>query len=313
MQRKRIAITEEQVGERIDRFLADTEETLSRSFLQKLIKDGKVLVNGKEIKARYEIRLGDEIFLDIPELMEPEALPEDIPLDILYEDADVIVVNKPKGMVIHPAAGHYSGTLVNALLFHCGKELSGINGVMRPGIVHRIDKDTTGVLVICKNDAAHSSLAEQLQVHSITRKYYAIVHGEIQEDCGIVDAAISRHPTDRKRMAVSYKNGKQAVTHFRVLDRGHGYTYVECQLETGRTHQIRVHMASIHHPVLGDFVYGPERCPFSYLEGQTLHAGILGFLHPSSGEYMEFAAPMPVYFLELLQKFGFSDERRDVL
>lgn len=305
MQEKRIDITEEQTGERIDRFLADTEEALSRSFIQKLIKEGKVLVNGTQVKARYEVRLGDEIFLDIPELAEPEALPEKIPLDILYEDSDLIVVNKPKGMVVHPAAGHYSGTLVNALLFHCGKELSGINGVMRPGIVHRIDKDTTGALVVCKNDMAHTSLAEQLRVHSITRKYYAIVHGEIREDSGTVDLAIGRHSTDRKKMSVSCKNGKPAVTHFRVLARGCGYSYVECQLETGRTHQIRVHMASIHHPVLGDRVYGPERCPFSYLEGQTLHARVLGFLHPSSGEYMEFVAPMPAYFLELLQRFGF--------
>lgn len=300
--KKMIYITEEQEGERVDKFLAEAEETLSRSFIQKLIKDGKVLVNGSSVKARYEVTTGDEITLNIPELTEPEALPENIPFDILYEDADLIVVNKPKGMVVHPAAGHYSGTLVNALLFHCGKELSGINGVMRPGIVHRIDRDTTGALVVCKNDVAHASLAEQLKVHSITRKYYAIVHGEIREENGIVDAAIGRHPTDRKKMSVFCKNGKSALTHYRVLARGHGYSYVECQLETGRTHQIRVHMASIHHPVLGDRVYGPERCPFSYLEGQTLHAGVLGFLHPSSGKYMEFSAPIPEYFLELLQR-----------
>lgn len=304
MREKRIYVTEEQAGERVDKFLAEAEETLSRSFIQKRIKEGGVLVNGSSVKARYEVNTGDEIVLYIPNLAEPKALPEEILLDILYEDSDLIVVNKPKGMVVHPAAGHYSGTLVNALLFHCGKELSGINGVMRPGIVHRIDKDTTGALVIVKNDAAHASLAEQLKVHSITRKYYAIVHGEIREEEGTVDAPIGRHPTERKKMTVLCKNGKTAVTHYRVLARRHGYSYVECQLETGRTHQIRVHMASMQHPILGDRVYGPERCPFSYLEGQTLHAQVLGFLHPSSGEYMEFTAPMPAYFSELLQKLG---------
>lgn len=309
MQEKKVYVTEEQAGERIDKFLTEIEEgALSRSFLQKIIKDGGVLVNGIAVKARYEVRMGDEIRLDLPELEEPIALPEEISLDILYEDADLIVVNKPKGMVVHPAAGHNSGTLVNALLFHCKGELSGINGVMRPGIVHRIDRDTTGVLVVCKNDAAHASLAVQLKEHSITRKYYAIVYGMFREREGVIDAPIGRHPMDRKKMSVFCKNGKAAVTHYRVLSCGHGYSYIECQLETGRTHQIRVHLASIGHPVLGDRVYGPEHCPFPYLEGQTLHAGVLGFVHPSSGAYMEFTAPMPDYFLELLQKLELQCE-----
>lgn len=306
MQETKIYVEEEQAGERIDKYLAEVQEALSRSFLQKLIKEGKVLVNGSSVKPRYEVTVGDEIFLQLPKPEELETLPEEIPLNILYEDADLIVVNKPKGMVVHPAAGHNSGTLVNALLFHCGKELSGINGVMRPGIVHRIDKDTTGALVVCKNDKAHACLAEQLKVHSITRKYYAVVHGEIRTEEGVIDAPIGRHPVDRKKMTVFPKERMQsartAVTHYRVLDYRSGYSLIECQLETGRTHQIRVHMASIHHPVLGDRVYGPEKCPFSYLEGQTLHARILGFQHPSSGEYMEFEAPMPEYFLKLLEK-----------
>lgn len=304
MQEKIIYVTEDDTEERIDKFLAKAEDTLSRSFIQKLMKEGRVLVNGNSVKPRYEVSPGDEIILTVPELAEPEALPEKILLDILYEDKDLIVVNKPKGMVVHPAAGHYSGTLVNALLYHCRGELSGINGVVRPGIVHRIDRDTTGALVVCKNDAAHACLAKQLKEHSITRRYYAIVHGEIKEETGTVDAPIGRHPVERKKMAVNEKNGKPAVTHYRVLGRGNGYSYIECQLETGRTHQIRVHMASIHHPILGDLVYGPARCPFPNLEGQTLHAQVLGFLHPVSGEYVEFSAPLPGYFVELLGKLG---------
>ena len=223
------------------------------------------------------------------------------PLDILYEDSDVILVNKPKGMVVHPAAGHYTGTLVNALMYHCRDQLSGINGVMRPGIVHRIDMNTTGVLVVCKNDFAHNSLAEQLKVHSITRVYYAIVFGNLREDEGTVHAPIGRHPTDRKKMSIHSKQGRDAITHYRVLERFGAYTFIECRLETGRTHQIRVHMASIGHPLLGDEVYGPARQPFS-LEGQTLHAGVLGFIHPRTGEYVEFSAPLPAYFEELLEK-----------
>ena len=229
--------------------------------------------------------------------------PENIPLDILYEDDDLLVVNKPKGMVVHPAAGHSSGTLVNAVLYHCRGNLSGINGVLRPGIVHRIDMDTTGALVICKSDFAHQSLAEQLSVHSITRKYRAIVHGNLKEDEGTVRGAIGRHPTDRKKMAINERNGKPAVTHYRVLERFGNYTYIECQLETGRTHQIRVHMASIGHPLLGDAVYGPKKCPVKNLQGQTLHAMVLGFIHPRTGAYMEFEAPIPEYFSNLLLQF----------
>ena len=239
-------------------------------------------------------------------LPEPEELnvePENIPLDILYEDDDLLVVNKPKGMVVHPAAGHSSGTLVNAVLYHCRGNLSGINGVLRPGIVHRIDMDTTGALVICKSDFAHQSLAEQLSVHSITRKYRAIVHGNLKEDEGTVRGAIGRHPTDRKKMAINERNGKPAVTHYRVLERFGNYTYIECQLETGRTHQIRVHMASIGHPLLGDAVYGPKKCPVKNLQGQTLHAMVLGFIHPRTGAYMEFEAPLPEYFSNLLLQF----------
>ena len=231
----------------------------------------------------------------------PEIVPEDIPLDILYEDHDVILVNKPKGMVVHPAAGHYTGTLVNALMFHCKEDLSGINGVLRPGIVHRIDMDTTGIIIACKNDLAHNSIAAQLKEHSITRRYQAIVHGALKDDEGVIDEPIGRSPKDRKKMAVNYNNGKSAVTHYKVLTRFKDFTHIECRLETGRTHQIRVHMASIGHPLLGDAVYGPAKCPYK-LQGQTLHAGILGFVHPRTGEYMEFSAPLPEYFEELLRK-----------
>ena len=241
--------------------------------------------------------------MEIPEAKEPDILPEDIPLDILYEDQDILVVNKPKGMVVHPAAGHYSGTLVNALMYHCKDSLSGINGVMRPGIVHRIDMDTTGSLLVCKNDEAHRILAEQLKEHTIRREYHAIVYGNIKEDTGTVDAPIGRHPTDRKKMSINHKNGKQAVTHYEVLERFGNFTYIRCRLETGRTHQIRVHMASLHHPLLGDEVYGPSsRPPFPGLKGQVLHAKILGIYHPATGEYMEFDAPLPKYFVDLLQK-----------
>lgn len=239
--------------------------------------------------------------LQIPELEVPDILPEEIPLDILYEDTDLLVVNKPKGMVVHPAPGHYTGTLVNALMYHCRENLSGINGVMRPGIVHRIDMDTTGSLLVCKNDRAHQILAEQLKDHSITRRYEAIVHGNLKEDTGTVNAPIGRHPTDRKKMSVHAPHGREAVTHYRVLERFGNYTHIECELETGRTHQIRVHMASIGHPILGDLVYGPAKCPFR-LQGQTLHARILGFVHPSTGAYVQFDAPLPEYFEELLKK-----------
>ena len=274
---------------------------ITRSYLQKLLKDGSVQMNGKPVKASTKTAAGALIALTIPEPEEPEILPEDIPLDILYEDSDVILINKPKDMVVHPAAGHYTGTLVNALMYHCRGDLSGINGVLRPGIVHRIDKDTTGVLIVCKNDRAHNALAEQLKEHSITRKYRAIVCGNLKEDEGTVDAPLGRHPQDRKKMAIVRSGGKRAVTHYRVLERFGNYTYIECRLETGRTHQIRVHMASLGHPLLGDEIYGRAKSPFK-LEGQTLHAMVLGFIHPTTGEYMEFEAPLPEYFEKLLEK-----------
>ena len=285
---------------RIDKYLAEACPDLSRSYIQKLLKSGLVLVDGKPVKASYQVDEGDVISLDIPEAVEPEIEPEDMDLDILYEDQDVILVNKPKGMVVHPAAGHYSHTLVNGLMYHCKDQLSGINGVMRPGIVHRIDMDTTGVIIACKNDMAHNSIAAQLKEHSITRRYQAIVHGVLKDDTGTIGGPIGRHPTDRKKMSINYNNGKNAVTHYKVLKRFRQYTHVECRLETGRTHQIRVHMASIGHPLLGDLVYGPGKCPIPGLQGQTLHAGILGFIHPRTGEYMEFTAPLPEYFTKLL-------------
>lgn len=295
-------VVDGEAGLRIDRYLSDRQEELSRSYLQKLLKDGGVSVNGAPVKSNYKVSCGDRILLQVPDAVEPDIEAEPMELSILYEDSDILLINKPKGMVVHPAAGHYTGTLVNGLMHHCRGELSGINGVMRPGIVHRIDMDTTGVLIVCKNDRAHSAVAEQLKVHSITRKYYAVVHGVIKDDEGTVHAPIGRHPTDRKKMSINEKNGKDAVTHYRVLRRFRRFTYVECQLETGRTHQIRVHMASIGHPLLGDRVYGPAKCPFPGLEGQTLHAGVLGIIHPTTGEYMEFHAPLPEYFEMLLKK-----------
>lgn len=294
-------VAPEEAGVRIDRYLSDQCQDISRSYLQKLLKEQSVLVEDKPVKSNYKVNAGDRISLTLPEIREPEIVPEDIPLDIIYEDKDIILINKPKGMVVHPAAGHYSGTLVNGLMSHCRSELSGINGVMRPGIVHRIDMDTTGVLIVCKNDMAHNSISEQLKEHSITRKYAAIVHGVLKEDEGTINAPIGRHPIDRKKMSINEKNGRVAITHYRVLERFRQYTYIECQLETGRTHQIRVHMASTGHPLLGDSVYGPAKCPFR-LNGQTLHAGVLGIIHPRTGEYMEFTAPLPDYFEELLRK-----------
>ena len=290
-------------GVRIDKYLAEVMSDYSRSFLQKQLKDGNVTVNGKQAKASYKVAEEDEIAVLIPDNLEPDIQAENISLDILYEDDQLLVVNKPKGMVVHPSPGHYSGTLVNALMYHCKDQLSGINGVLRPGIVHRIDMDTTGALVVCKTDTAHQSLAEQLKVHSITRKYRAIVHGNLTQDAGTIEGDIGRHPTDRKKMAVHVKNGKPAITHYRVLQRFRNYTYVECQLETGRTHQIRVHMSSIGHPLLGDEVYGPKKCPIAGLHGQTLHAMVLGFQHPVTEKYMEFTAPLPEYFQKLLLKF----------
>lgn len=294
-------ISSEQEDERIDKCIASLMDSLSRSYIQKMIREGNVAVNGRPVRQNFRVSADDEVSFLLPEAVEPQILPEDIPLDILYEDDDLLVVNKPKGMVVHPAAGHYSHTLVNAVLFHCRGQLSGINGVLRPGIVHRIDKDTTGSVLICKNDAAHRSIARQLKEHSIVRRYRAIVCGSLKEEEGTVDAPIGRDPSDRKKMAINRKNGKEAVTHYRVLQRFSGYTCIECRLETGRTHQIRVHMASLGHPLLGDAVYGPKKSPFSFLEGQTLHAMILGFIHPVTGEYVETCAPLPEYFEHLLR------------
>ena len=294
-------VEKENAGIRIDKYLSDNTEDISRSYLQKLLKEKSITVNEKEIKANYKVQEGDVVSVSVPEPGEPDILPEEIPLDILYEDDSLMVVNKPKDMVVHPSAGHLSGTLVNAVLFHCKGNLSGINGIMRPGIVHRIDKDTTGALLICKTDTCHRILAEQLKVHSITRKYRAVVQGNLKDDEGTIEGPVGRHPADRKKMAINYKNGKEAVTHYRVLERFGNATYIECQLETGRTHQIRVHMASIGHPLLGDTTYGSSKNPY-HLQGQALHAMVIGFLHPVTNTYMEFTAPLPEYFLKLLEK-----------
>ena len=291
-------VSEEQEDLRIDRYLSEACEELSRSYIQKLLKNQDVLVNGGPVKASYKVAAGDQIEVDVPEAVEPEIVAEEMDLDILYEDQDVILVNKPKGMVVHPAPGHYTDTLVNALLYHCGDSLSGINGVMRPGIVHRIDMDTSGVIMAAKNNNAHRSLAAQLAEHSITRKYNAIVYNNIKEDEGTVDKPIARNPSDRKKMAV-VPGGRRAVTHYRVLERLGKFTFIEAQLETGRTHQIRVHMTYIGHPLLGDSVYGPKKQPFN-LKGQVLHARVLGFIHPRTGEYMEFESELPEYFTRLL-------------
>ena len=278
-------------GLRIDKYLSTVNEQLSRSYIQKLLKSGLVLVDGKPVKASYQVEEGEVISLDIPEAVEPEIEPEDMDLDILYEDMDVILINKPKGMVVHPAAGHYSHTLVNGLMYHCKDQLSGINGVMRPGIVHRIDMDTTGVIIACKNDMAHNSIAAQLKEHSITRRYQAIVHGVLKDDTGTIDAPIGRHPTDRKKMSINYNHGKNAVTHYKVLKRFRQYTHVECRLETGRTHQIRVHMQDLGHPIIGDGRYGLEEVnPIGRL---ALHAFKLCFYHPVTGELMQFETPYP--------------------
>ena len=292
---------EESKDLRLDVFLKQNIEEISRTYIQKLIKDGYANVNGTVPKTNYKVNSGDKVCLNVPETEEPDIVAQEMPLDIVYEDDDVILINKPKGMVVHPAAGHYTGTLVNGLMHHCKDKLSGINGVLRPGIVHRIDMDTTGILIACKNDVAHQKISEQLKEHSITRRYRALVYGVIKEDEGVVNAPIGRHPIDRKKMAINPKNGKNAITHYRVLERFREYTYIECELETGRTHQIRVHMASLHHPLVGDQVYGPEKNYF-HLQGQCLHAMVLGFVHPRTHEYMEFCADLPQYFSELLKK-----------
>lgn len=290
----------EQEGERLDKYLALIYENQSRSFFQKLIKENLVLVNKKVQKANYRVSAEDTVSVTIPKAQEIEILPEDIPLDILYEDEDVLVVNKPKGMVVHPSAGHYSGTLVNAVMYHCRDSLSGINGAIRPGIVHRIDMDTTGALIVCKNDNAHIKIAEQIKEHSVTRRYRGIVNGVVKQDTGSIEGAIGRHPVERKKMAINEKNGKPAITHYRVLERFFNHTYMEFELETGRTHQIRVHMASIGHPLLGDTLYGSGKNPY-HLQGQTLHAMVIGFIHPTTGIYVEAEAPLPEYFQKLLK------------
>lgn len=296
---------EEDTGKRIDKYLSEKLTDWSRSAVQRCIRDGNVTVNQKNVKTGYKTCSGDLIELYIKPLVEPDILPENIPLDILYEDADIIVINKPKQMVVHPAPGHYSGTVVNALLYHCKDSLSGINGVMRPGIVHRIDQDTTGAIVACKNDRAHQKVAAQLKEHSITRTYQAIVLHHLRQPHGTIESTMGRHPVDRKKMAMNVKNGKHAVTHYRVLDPlNHQFNYIECCLETGRTHQIRVHMAGIGHPILGDSVYGPAKLPQNIcpwiLTGQTLHAKTLGLVHPTTNQYIEFDAPLPPYFVEIL-------------
>ncbi len=290
----------EESGERLDTVLARLMDGSSRSFLQKCIKEGQVTLNGKKTKPGVKVAEGDLAVLNMPDPTPPDIPAENIPLDILYEDDDLIFVNKPKGMVVHPAPGHTNDTLVNALLYHCGNDLSGINGIQRPGIVHRIDRDTTGVLVACKNDFAHTRVAEQLAAHSITRIYTCLVHGNFAEEEGTVDAPIGRSRTNRLKMAI-VPDGKPAVTHYQVLERFPGYTLLACRLETGRTHQIRVHMTSIHHPLVGDEVYGNLPHPW-HLTGQTLHAGTLGLIHPRTGKYLEVTAPLPQYFEDMLRK-----------
>ena len=298
-----VIVTAEESGERVDALLARHLEGFSRSAVQRLIEGGAVLLGGKAVKKNTLSAAGDRFFVTLPELADIPLVPQDIPLDVVYEDGDVIVVNKPRGLVVHPAPGHPDGTLVNALLYHCGDTLSGIGGEKRPGIVHRIDKDTSGLIIAAKNDFAHLALSAQLSDHSLCREYEAIVRGRLREDSGTIDAPIGRHPTDRKRMAVTQKASRNAVTHWEVIARYGGYTHVRCRLETGRTHQIRVHMAYIGHPLLGDFTYGAPS-PDKGLEGQCLHARRLRFVHPTSGELVELETPLPDYFQEVLKRLG---------
>ena len=300
MKMESFEVEAEQEGERLDKFLSIIYPEFSRAFFQKLIKSKQVSVNETPQKASYCVKIDDIVTVEIPDAVETTIEPENIPLDILYEDDDVLIVNKPKGMVVHPSAGHYSGTLVNAIMYHCKDTLSGINGEIRPGIVHRIDMDTTGSLIVCKNDEAHVNIAQQIKEHSVNRIYVGIVCGNVKEDSGTVEGAIGRHPIERKKMAINEKNGKPAITHYRVLERFKNYTYMQFKLETGRTHQIRVHMASIGHPLLGDTLYSSGRSPFKHLQGQCLHAKTIGFIHPKTGEYMEYSAPLPEYFEKLL-------------
>lgn len=286
---------------RLDKYLVSQLEDFTRSAVSKLIEGGQVKVNEKTASKNYKCKARDRVEIEIPDPVELDVTAENIPLDIVYEDSDLLVVNKPKGMVVHPAAGNYSGTLVNALLYHCKDSLSGINGVIRPGIVHRIDKDTSGLLIVAKNDTAHLDLAQQIKEHSFHRAYQAVAYGNFKEDNGTVNQPIGRHPKDRKKMAVTFKNSKNAVTHYEVISRYEKFTHIRCVLETGRTHQIRVHMAYIGHPLAGDEVYGPKKV-ITELNGQCLHAGELGFVHPRTKEYMEFTAPLPEYFTNFLKK-----------
>lgn len=292
----------EDAGIRLDKFLSAQMPELTRSYLQKLLKEGQITVDGACQKSSYKLKAGQKVLVDIPPAEQISVSAEEIPLDILYEDEDLLIVNKPKGMVVHPSAGHMTGTLVNAVMYHCKDSLSGINGEIRPGIVHRIDKDTTGSLIVCKNDASHLRIAEQIKEHSVKRVYRGIVSGRLKETEGRVEGNIGRHPTERKKMAVVIKGGKTAVTHYRVLKQWRNAAYLEFCLETGRTHQIRAHMASIGHPLLGDTVYGNAKNPYR-LEGQALHAMTIGFLHPKTGEYLEVSAPLPEYFETLIKKF----------
>ena len=297
-------VTEEYDDERLDKFLAAIYPTQSRNFFQKLIREERVNVNDEmQSKSNYRIKEDDLVVVDVPPAIETTILPEPLPIDIIYEDDDVIIVNKPKGMVVHPCPGHYSGTLVNAIMYHCKEHLSGINGEIRPGIVHRIDKDTTGSLIICKNDFSHNFIAAQIKEHSVNRIYRGIVKGNVKDEEGIIEGAIGRHPTQRKKMAINERNGKPAITHYKVLKHLKNATYMEFKLETGRTHQIRVHMTSIGHPLLGDTIYGSEKNPL-HLEGQTLHAYSIGFIHPTTRKYVEFEAPLPEYFTQLLSKLN---------
>lgn len=304
MNRDTFEVQSEQEGERLDKYLSSIYPDISRSFFQRILKENQILVNDKPQKANYRLKTDDIVDVTIPDAVQTPILPQDIPLDILYEDDDVLVVNKPKGMVVHPSAGHYSDTLVNAIMYHCKDSLSGINGEIRPGIVHRIDMDTTGSLIVCKNDESHIKISEQIKDHSCNRIYVGIVCGNVKNDEGTIEGAIGRNPNDRKKMAIKEKNGKPAVTHYKVLERFGDYTYMQFKLETGRTHQIRVHMASINHPLLGDMLYSsysPTKNRFKGLEGQCLHAKTIGFVHPKTGEYMEFDAPLPKYFANLLE------------